>query len=166
LPNERTQYLKSRQHDLKIEARVGKTYEVDKDASGNKKSPFYCSVCDVDFNDSHTYVDHLNGKKRRPWVYKDNRILGTNMKVEAVSADVIKAKLDRLSNQAPKTVSLKPENKPEEANLGKRAALDDDGEEEEAYEDVEEGGDEEGEEEEEDEDTKEMARLGLPTKLR
>jgi U4/U6.U5 tri-snRNP component SNU23 len=56
----------------------------------NKKKIFHCKVCDVTFNDSLSYVDHLNGKRH-------NRVLGMNLKVERVGADKIKDKLDKLA---------------------------------------------------------------------
>lgn len=152
LPNERTDYLKARRHELSLEAKVGRTLTIAKDASGavssKNKSPFFCSVCDVDFNDSHSYVDHLNGKRH-------NRILGMNMKVEAVSADRIKAKLDMLANRAPVKITVPEETK--DAELGKREPIEEQSEEE--------PGEEEGEEEQDETDLA-MAALGLPTKLK
>lgn len=153
LPNERTDYLKARQHNLKLEAKVGKTLTIAKDmtgsTSGKGKSPFYCSVCEVDFNDSHSFVDHLNGKRH-------NRILGMNMKVEAVSADRIRDKLEMLAKRGPTRLDAKSIQK-----------VDAEPNEQESQEEVSVAEEEQsGEEEEEDETDKVMAALGLPTKLK
>lgn len=154
LPNERTEFLKARQHNLKLEAKVGKTLTIAKDASGSGslkgRSPFFCAVCDVDFNDSHSYVDHLNGRRH-------NRILGMNMKVEAATADKVRDKLEMLAKRAPVKIDMKSlleTDQPDE--LGIKTTQSKDHKEE----------DIEGEEEEEDEIDKAMAALGLPTKLK
>jgi U4/U6.U5 tri-snRNP component SNU23 len=153
LPNERTDFLKARRNDLALEAKVGKTMTIAKDTSGavsgKKKTPFFCTVCDVDFNDSHSYVDHLNGKRH-------NRILGMNMKVEAVTADRIKDKLEWLAKKGP--IKVAPAEDQGSAELGKREPLDEESDSE---------GKEEGvEEEEPDETDLAMAAMGLPTKLK
>jgi len=157
LPNERTDYLKARQHDLGLKKLVGKSLTVSKEPTTKKKSPLYCAVCEVDFNDSLSFVDHLNGKRH-------NRILGMNMKVETVSADRVKQKLDMLANKGPKKVHIEePEAEAEEeaSHLGKRSAAD--GEEAQAS-----AGEAAGEEENEEDQEylKEMALMGLPTKFK
>ena len=157
LPNERTDYLKARQHDLGLKKIVGKSLTVSQEPTAKKKSPLYCAVCEVDFNDSLSYVDHLNGKRH-------NRILGMNMKVEAISADRVKQKLDLLANKGPKKVNIEevPANSEEAADhLGKRAAESD----EEPQGSAEEASGEE-ENEEDQEYMREMALLGLPTKFK
>ena len=153
LPNERTDYLKARRHDLNLASKVGKTMTLAKDASGavsgKNKSPFYCQVCDVDFNDSHSFVDHTNGKRH-------NRILGMNMKVEVVTADRVKNKLELLAKKGPIKIADMVDQK--DTELGKRKPS-----EEESKSNSE--GEEEGEEEQDETDIA-MAALGLPTRLK
>lgn len=153
LPNERTETLKARQHNLKLEAKVGKTLTIAKDTTGGGvakgKSPFYCGVCEVDFNDSHSFVDHLNGKRH-------NRILGMNMKVEAVSVERIRDKLEMLSKRGPTRLDEKSVQK---ATVEKKNS-------EHEENGTEEMDEEEGEEEEDDETDIAMAAMGLPTKLK
>lgn len=43
---------------------------------------FYCKICEIGFNDSGSYMDHLNGRKH-------NRVLGMNMKVKKSSVSDI-----------------------------------------------------------------------------
>lgn len=57
-----------------------------------KKTIFECEVCEVTFNDSITYMDHLNGKRH-------NRLLGMNMKVEKVSTERVLKKLEMLGGK-------------------------------------------------------------------
>lgn len=56
--------LKSREKKVDIEQNVGKIQVVQ--AVDSKKQPgFYCKDCDVTIKDSVTYIDHLNGRKRK-----------------------------------------------------------------------------------------------------
>lgn len=159
LPIERTDYMKARKHDLGIRNKAGKSILLGQENKDKKIAIFKCKVCDVDFNDSISYTDHLNGKKH-------NRVLGMNTKVERVSAQRIRDKLNKLSSGGDKfkelEVSLveiekkrKKEEK-EEGKLGKRLIV----------EKEEENEEEEEEEVLEDflteEDRKEMEAMGIP----
>ena len=65
IPHEKTDYLQSRKFDLELKKNLGDNYILAKGgADVNKKRIFYCETCDCTFNDSSTYVDHTNGKKR------------------------------------------------------------------------------------------------------
>ena len=46
-----------------LESRVGKTRIIDSQRS--KKSGYYCDVCDCVLKDSVSFLDHINGKKRK-----------------------------------------------------------------------------------------------------
>ena len=152
LPNERTEYLKARKNDLGINSKIGKNVIISKEPGAKMKSPLYCNVCEIDFNDSLSYVDHLNGKRH-------NRILGMNMKVETITVDRIEQKLMQLSNKGPKKVVIDEVDEVKDGEIGKRDAI-------EENEDGD-GIEEEGEEESElDDDMKEMAAFGLPTKFK
>ena len=53
---------------------IGKRFLLKNKDKEKLKSIFYCKTCDFNFNDSNSFVEHLNGAKH-------NRILGMNMKV-------------------------------------------------------------------------------------
>ena len=61
---------------------------------GDTEGPntFYCSICEIGFNDSISYMDHKNGKKH-------NRVLGMNMKVKKVGVDAVNRTLELLAQR-------------------------------------------------------------------
>ena len=71
---------------------------------GDTEGPntFYCSICEIGFNDSISYMDHKNGKKH-------NRVLGMNMKVKKVGLDAVNRKLEFLAQR--KKLKNKSKNK-------------------------------------------------------
>lgn len=63
--------LKAREERINIEQNVGKIQVVQ--AADSRKQPgFYCKDCDVTIKDSVTYIDHLNGRKRKNIVVMKN----------------------------------------------------------------------------------------------
>jgi U4/U6.U5 tri-snRNP component SNU23 len=94
LPQEKTEFLQSRKYNLELKANLGKVFQMGvKNFPGvGKKTIFECEVCEVTFNDSITYMDHLNGKRH-------NRLLGMNMKVEKVSTERVLKKLEMLGGK-------------------------------------------------------------------
>jgi U4/U6.U5 tri-snRNP component SNU23 len=67
--------LKSREFDLDLTSRLGKTQVIGLNTPLSQQAGYYCSVCDCILRDSQSYLDHINGK----W---HNRALGMNMKPE------------------------------------------------------------------------------------
>eukprot|EP01023_Acetabularia_acetabulum_P063552 TRINITY_DN7998_c0_g1_i1.p3 TRINITY_DN7998_c0_g1~~TRINITY_DN7998_c0_g1_i1.p3 ORF type:complete len:149 (-),score=30.89 TRINITY_DN7998_c0_g1_i1:157-603(-) len=67
--------------------KVGKSQVITAVTPLNQQAGFYCSVCDCILRDSQSYLDHINGK----W---HNRALGMSMKVERVSVDKVKKRLE------------------------------------------------------------------------
>jgi len=57
-------FLKSRDYKLELDEKVGKVeiFNPNEDAS---KAGFYCEVCKCLLKDSASYLDHINGKKRK-----------------------------------------------------------------------------------------------------
>ena len=53
---------------------------------------WHCKVCDCFLKDSHTYLDHINGKKHQ-------RNLGYSMRVEKSTADQVKDRLAQLAKE-------------------------------------------------------------------
>lgn len=57
-------FLKQRDHKLELDEKVGKIeiFNPNEDAS---KAGFYCEVCKCLLKDSASYLDHINGKRRK-----------------------------------------------------------------------------------------------------
>ena len=53
---------------------------------------WHCKVCDCFLKDSHTYLDHINGRKHQ-------RNLGYSMRVERSTKDQVVSRLDRLAKE-------------------------------------------------------------------
>jgi U4/U6.U5 tri-snRNP component SNU23 len=59
-------FLKSREHKMDLEQKVGKVEIINPLSSeGNKGAGFWCEVCACLLKDSISYLDHVNGKKRK-----------------------------------------------------------------------------------------------------
>ena len=63
---------------------------------------WHCKVCDCFLKDSHTYLDHINGKKHQ-------RNLGYSMKVEKSTADQVKERLAQLAKEREKNNKIEVE---------------------------------------------------------
>lgn len=62
--------LKAREEKVDIESNIGKVQVVQ--AADSRKQPgFYCKACDITIKDSVTWIDHLNGRKRK-FAWKQN----------------------------------------------------------------------------------------------
>lgn len=78
----------------------------DDDGSNDKTSGviktgigWHCKVCDCFLKDSHTYLDHINGRKHQ-------RKLGFSMRVERSTKDQLMDRLKRLAQEKEKKKSL------------------------------------------------------------
>jgi U4/U6.U5 tri-snRNP component SNU23 len=62
--DESKEALKAREEKVDIDSNVGKVQVVQ--AADSRKQPgFYCKACDITIKDSVTWIDHLNGRKRK-----------------------------------------------------------------------------------------------------
>lgn len=62
--DENKEMLKFREKAVDIDRNVGKV-QVVQNAESRKQPGFYCEACDVTIKDSVTWLDHLNGRKRK-----------------------------------------------------------------------------------------------------
>ncbi len=59
-------FLKARQEAVDIESKVGKVEVVNPTTADGAAAPgFFCEVCLSLHKDSASYLDHINGKKRK-----------------------------------------------------------------------------------------------------
>lgn len=58
---------------------------------------WHCKVCDCFLKDSHTYLDHINGRKHQ-------RNLGYTMRIEKSTKDQVVAKLEQLAKESSEPV--------------------------------------------------------------
>lgn len=59
-------YIKARQSNIDLESKVGKTELIaPTDAAQARGAGFWCEVCSCLLKDSSSYLDHINGKKRK-----------------------------------------------------------------------------------------------------
>ena len=64
-------YLKSREHSLDLDSKLGKTQVVTPSEieTGSAAPGWWCEVCKCLLKDSTSYLDHINGKKRKNILY-------------------------------------------------------------------------------------------------
>ena len=80
--------LTARTEKLDFEKKIGKTVLNSTDSVRG----FYCETCNLQFNDSSGYLDHINGRNH-------NQRLGITMKVERSTLDRVKAKLKKVKEE-------------------------------------------------------------------
>ena len=78
--------LERRYNDLKIDSKIGKQFLIKNKNVKDLLKIFFCKICEIEFNDSLSYVEHMNSLSH-------NRRLGMNMKVGKSKVSVIKRKL-------------------------------------------------------------------------
>ena len=101
-----------------LESQVGQTTFVDTSGGGGAKKAsdgvvatgvgWHCKVCDCFLKDSHTYLDHINGRKHQ-------RKLGYSMHVQRSTTDDLKNKLKALQKK-----KAAPEEEEEEIDFDAR----------------------------------------------
>merc|ERR1712227_163625 len=79
--------LTARNFDLNLEATLGKTQIIGSNNILCQQAGFSCSICECVLKDTMTYLDHINGK----W---HQRALGISMRVEKISADKVRARIE------------------------------------------------------------------------
>lgn len=59
-------FLKSRVNKIDLDQKVGKTEMINPTSAGDQRGAgFWCEVCSCLLKDSASYLDHINGKKRK-----------------------------------------------------------------------------------------------------
>lgn len=86
-------HLKSRDYQIDLSSRLGKTQVVGLNAPLSQQAGYYCNICDCVLRDSASYLDHINGK----W---HNRALGLSMRVEKSTVDQVKQRLEAHKKKA------------------------------------------------------------------
>jgi len=79
-------YLKSREEDLNLEAKVNQRRVITDATPLNEVGGYHCELCQCTLTDSSTWLDHINGTKHQ-------RRMGLSMRVEAAGVDKVKARL-------------------------------------------------------------------------
>mmetsp|Transcript_11082 Transcript_11082/g.17800 ORF Transcript_11082/g.17800 Transcript_11082/m.17800 type:complete len:263 (+) Transcript_11082:87-875(+) len=79
--------LRPRKFEVNLNDKIGKRREITADTVDEERSGWYCSACKCQLKDSHTYLDHINGKKHQ-------RMLGMSMKTPVSSLEQIKNRFE------------------------------------------------------------------------
>lgn len=125
-------FLKARRSKVDIDSKAGTSEIVAADATAVVKSyddgreggvvktgiGWHCKVCDCFLKDSHTYLDHINGRKHQ-------RKLGYSMRVERSSKDQLKNKLQLLKKKKEEQSKQSELPEEEEANYADKVAAKD-----------------------------------------
>jgi U4/U6.U5 tri-snRNP component SNU23 len=105
-------FLKSRTGKIDLEEKVGKIEVINPTSAGDLRGAgFWCETCSCLLKDSASYLDHINGKKRKRYfrlttgfiihaplhmMISDQRALGFSMRVERADVDTVKSRLEAL----------------------------------------------------------------------
>jgi U4/U6.U5 tri-snRNP component SNU23 len=110
-------FLKAREGTIDLDSKVGKIEVINPTTIEGAKAPgFFCEVCMCLLKDSASYLDHINGKKRKllsiPQSYSyiniaytlsayfvDQRALGYGMRVEKAGVDQVKNRIEMLKRK-------------------------------------------------------------------
>ena len=105
-------FLKARQQTIDLESKVGKIEVINPTSvEGAVGAGFFCEVCSSLLKDSTSYLDHINGKKRKyigEFLYSritvfnnclDQRALGFSMRVERATTDKVKERIELLKRK-------------------------------------------------------------------
>ena len=65
--------MRPRNFEINLNEKIGKRTEITENTDVSERSGWYCDVCKCQLKDSHTYLDHINGKKHQ-------RVLGMSMR--------------------------------------------------------------------------------------
>ena len=97
-------FLKARQSKVDLESKVGTTEMVSAESAATAAASdgvvktgvgWHCKVCDCFLKDSHTYLDHINGRKHQ-------RKLGFSMRVERSTKSQLQDRLKHLVQEQKK----------------------------------------------------------------
>merc|ERR1712130_326152 len=73
--------------DVNVNNKIGKRQVITETTADHEKSAWYCFECKCQLKDSHTYLDHINGKKHQ-------RMLGMSMKTPTSTLQQVKNRLE------------------------------------------------------------------------
>ena len=79
--------LRPRKYDINLNEKIGKRTEITDSTLDSDKSGWYCHDCKCQLKDSHTYLDHINGKKHQ-------RVLGMSMKTPNSTLQQVKNRFE------------------------------------------------------------------------
>ena len=79
--------LRPRNHEINLNDKIGKRTEITEDTDVSERSGWYCDVCKCQLKDSHTYLDHINGKKHQ-------RVLGMSMRTPTSTLHQVKQRFE------------------------------------------------------------------------
>jgi len=82
--------LQQRELIIDLEKEIGKTKVVTTHTAKPQQGGYWCEVCECLIKDSQAYLDHINGKKH-------NRLLGMTMRVERVTSEQVRQRLQQLA---------------------------------------------------------------------
>ncbi|EER05176.1 zinc finger protein matrin type, putative, partial [Perkinsus marinus ATCC 50983] len=85
--------LRQRTEVVDLEKDIGKRKLITERTVKKHQGGYWCEVCECLLKDSQSYLDHLNGRDH-------NRNLGMNMRVEKVSVDRVKERLEEMKRVA------------------------------------------------------------------
>ena len=92
--------LEARTEDLDLERDVGKKIFLLEDNSSHVGG-YFCKECGVTFNDSLSYVEHINGRQHNKTIGKSMKVLKSGIK--DVQLKFLALKKNKLENIQPKT---------------------------------------------------------------
>merc|ERR1712129_1552 len=79
--------LRPHNEGLNVRDKIGERKEITESSSAEDRSAWYCADCKCQLKDSHTYLDHINGKKHQ-------RVLGMSMRVEDSTLQQVRNRLE------------------------------------------------------------------------
>mmetsp|Transcript_10056 Transcript_10056/g.30084 ORF Transcript_10056/g.30084 Transcript_10056/m.30084 type:complete len:233 (-) Transcript_10056:25-723(-) len=85
-------WLKHREKTFGFEKQAGSTKVLTEPEVQKRATGWYCDVCECLLRDSAAYLDHVNGKKHQ-------RKLGYSMRTERVCVDVVRARLEKKTEE-------------------------------------------------------------------
>ena len=79
--------MRPRKFDVELKEKIGKRREITESTLDHERSGWYCHECKCQLKDSHTYLDHINGKKHQ-------RMLGMSMKTPNSTLQQVKNRFE------------------------------------------------------------------------
>jgi len=79
--------LRPHKYDVNINDKIGTRKVITESTADSERSGWYCFECKCQLKDSHTYLDHINGKKHQ-------RMLGMSMKTPTSTLQQVRNRLE------------------------------------------------------------------------